>query len=1045
MGAAGERGLKFGHVPVVTKDRIGAHSGNLTMSTPAQPPDLADQTDAVLVASREVRAVFEHASLGIALTRDRVIIRHNRVFGARLGYQPNQLVGQPATVLFSSPDDYQLFGPQAGPILASGQPYRGERSFVTQDGRPIQCVVSASAVDPERPELGTIWIFDDVTAERRQQQELKEALLRIEAIMRNAPLGIIFTVNRRITDCNAHFNAMFGYGLGEALGLPGASLFPDEKVYADLGAYASPRLSAAQPVDLEIQMRRRSGEAFWAQLIGYVVDVQDTQAGTIWIIADRSEARLQADRLQQALNENQAIFDRAALGMVVLQGRTVVRCNPQMEAMFGYQPGEMVGSSTRGWYTGEEQFRWVGRYLYAALNESGSVTHELELQRRNGGTFWVRMTGRRLGDNSPISGGSLWLLEDISDRRRTENELRAVTALNQAVFESASVAIIATDRSGVIQLFNAAAQKMLGYTADEVLFKHTPALIHLPDEVAAYADALSVEFGRVIEPGFEVFCLRADIHGKDEREWTYVRKDGTRFPVLLSVTPLRRPSGDISGYLGLATDITERKQAQHLIEQSQAELEAQVQLRTAELAQSNARLQAEVAERGHMERQMRDMAHYDAITGLPNRNLLHDRILQVLAQAKRTDELAAVMFLDLDRFKNINDTLGHMVGDALLRQVAQRLSMALRNSDTLARIGGDEFVVVLPHISGCDQAVLVAEKLISVLDAPMVVQEHSLHISTSIGVCLYPQDGEDKDVLLRNADTAMYQAKAAGRNTYRLFTEQMNQEADRHYRIESALRVGVRDNELRLMYQPLVDTVGNRVFGVEALVRWQSDTLGLVPPGRFIPIAEETDLIVDIDSWVLKTACAQAAVWRSQGHDHLTLAVNLSARQFRRKDLVAFVASVLADTGHPPHLLELEITESSLMHNVTDVIHTLDQLVALGVKLSIDDFGTGYSSLAYLKRFPVHKLKVDQSFVRDIGQTNSDLGIVKTVIALAQTLQLELLAEGVENQAQLMTLRALGCERFQGYLFAKPMAAELVERLFHQTAADLPASDMALV
>ena len=1010
------------------------------MSTSPSIAAASDEHESVLVASSEVRAAFEHASLGIALTRDRVIIRHNRVFGARLGYDANGLVGKPATVLFSSLDDYQLFGQQAGPVLAAGQPYRGERSFVRQDGAAVLCVVSASAVDPQRPELGTIWIFDDVTSERQQQLQLKAALLRIEAIMRNAPMGIIFTVNRHITDCNAQFNTLFGYQPGEAIGLPGADLFPSDQAYAELGQYAGPRLSSAQPVDLELKMRRRNGESFWAQLVGYVVDAQDTQAGTIWIITDRSESRQQAEKLQQALQENQAIFDRAALGMVVLTDRTIVRCNPQLEAMFGYEPGEMVGTSTRGWYATEEQFRWVGRNLYVALSDAGSVTHELEMQRRNGSIFWVRMTGRRLGENSPISGGSLWLLEDISDRRKTESELRAVTALNQAVFESASVAIIAADKQGVIQLFNTAAQTMLGYSADEVLQQRTPAFIHVPEEVVEYAGVLSRELGREIEPGFEVFCVQADATGKDEREWTYVRKDGSRFPVLLSVTPLKRSSGEISGYLGMATDITERKQAQALIEQSQSELEAKVQLRTSELAQTNSRLQAEVAERGHMERQMRDMAHYDAITGLPNRNLLHDRILQVLAHARRTDEMAAIMFLDLDRFKNINDTLGHMVGDALLRQVANRLSMALRNSDTLARIGGDEFVVVLPHISGREQAILVAEKLISVLDAPMVVQEHTLHISTSIGVCLFPQDGQDNDVLLRNADTAMYQAKAAGRNTYRLFTEKMNQDADQHYRIESALRVGVRDNELRLMYQPLVDTRSNQVFGVEALVRWQSDTLGLVPPGRFISIAEETDLIVEIDSWVLKTACTQAAAWREQGHTSLTLAVNLSARQFRRKDLVAFVAGVLQDTGYPAHLLELEITESSLMHNVTDVIQTLDQLVGLGVKLSIDDFGTGYSSLAYLKRFPVHKLKVDQSFVRDIGQTNSDLGIVKTVIALAHTLQLDLLAEGVENQAQLMTLRALGCERFQGYLFAKPMSAHEAGLVLGQPAtAMLPA------
>jgi EAL domain-containing protein (putative c-di-GMP-specific phosphodiesterase class I) len=317
------------------------------------------------------------------------------------------------------------------------------------------------------------------------------------------------------------------------------------------------------------------------------------------------------------------------------------------------------------------------------------------------------------------------------------------------------------------------------------------------------------------------------------------------------------------------------------------------------------------------------------------------------------------------------------------------------------------------------------------------VQDHALHITTSIGVCIYPQDGSDTDALLQNADTAMYQAKAGGRNTYRFFTDAMNREADRHYRIESALRMGVKDGELQLVFQPLVDMLSNRIFGVEALVRWHSPTRGVVPPAQFISIAEETDLIVAIDSWVLQAACTQAAQWRAKGLPDITLAVNLSARQFRRKDLVEFVAQILQVTGYPAELLELEITESSLMHNVSEVIETLEKLVALGVRLAIDDFGTGYSSLAYLKRFPVHKLKIDQSFVRDIDRTQGDLGIVKTVIALAQTLQLDFLAEGVETQAHLMTLRALGCNRFQGYLFSKPVDAEHIQTLLAKPATAL--------
>ncbi len=990
-----------------------------------------------LVASQEVHAVFEQASLGIALSRDRVIVRHNQVFAAKLGYGPGGLVGRPACCLFASLSDYEAFGVEVGPLLAAGRPYQGERSLVRADGSVALCVVSASAVDPLRPALGTIWIFDDVTAQRQQQVALQNALMRFEAVMTNAPLGILFTAQRCITDCNSQFNVMFGYQPGEALGLPAVQLFPSAEAYAELGVHAGPRLSEGLPVDLELQMRRRDGSLFWAQLVGYVVDKGNTSLGTTWIITDRSEARQQAHTLQQALLENRAIFDRAALGMVVLKGRVVARCNPKLEEMFGFAPGAMRGTSTREWYVDDEQFQWVGRYLYKAMVADGSVTHEIELKRQDGTRYWARMTGRRLDGNSPMSGSSLWLLEDITSRRQTESDLLAVTTLNNAVLESASVAIIATDTQGVIQLFNAAAQHMTGYRADEVINTHTPALIHVADEVQAYAQALSRKLGMDAPSGFRIFCVQADLTGKDEQEWTYVHKSGHRFPVLLSVTPLRRSSGEVSGYLGLATDITDRKAAQQLIEQSKASLEAQVQLRTAELAQTNARLEAEIAERAQMASRLRDMAHFDVITGLPNRNLLRDRMIQVLARARRNGDCVAVMFLDLDRFKNINDTLGHSVGDALLHLVAERLSLVLRTSDTLARLGGDEFVVVLPHVGDRDEAISVAEKLLSVLEAPLVVHEHTLHVSTSIGVCLFPEHGADMDELLRHADTAMYQAKAGGRNTYRLFTETMNEEAARHYRIESALRVGVRDHELRLVFQPLVDTQTNRVFGVEALVRWHSQSMGVVSPGLFIPIAEETDLIAEIDSWVFRTACAQAAQWRAQGHLDLTLAVNLSARQFRRKDLLTFVAGVLAETGYPPHLLELEITESALMHNLAGVIETMDHLVALGVRLAIDDFGTGYSSLAYLKRFPVHKLKVDQSFVRDIGQAGGDLGIIKAVVALAQTMQLDLLAEGVETPLQLEALRTLGCDRFQGYLFAKPLPAEAVERLFGQSASAL--------
>ena len=867
-------------------------------------------------------------------------------------------------------------------------------------------------------------MFDDVTAERSQQRALTDALQRIEALMVNAPVGIIMTVNRCITDANPRFLHLFGYTPAQAIGLPAVQLFPSEADYQKLGALAGPLLSQAKPVDVELFMRRSNGESFWAQLVGYVLDPTDTSRGTFWIISDRNQAHLQSKQLYTALEENQALFNSAGLAMVVLRRRTVVRCNPQLEVMFGRTPGSMIGESTVVWYPSVESHDHVAQHVYPLLQRQRQVTHELQMQRQDGSLFWVRMTGCTLGlEGTDLEGTTLWLLEDISERRRNEEALLEVTALNSAVMDSASVAIIATDPQGVIQLFNRAAERLLGYSANELVGKATPERFHVFEEVVAYAEELSSWAGREIEPGFEVFYLRAQLEGKDEREWTYVCADDTHLTVMLSVTVLRNGRGDITGYLGVALDITTQRQARQVLERSQEELEALVKQRTWELAQVNDRLRSEMNERGAAEARMRDMALYDALTGLPNRNLMMEQLDVALKRVRQHDEQLAVMFLDLDRFKNINDTLGHLVGDELLRQVARRLSMVLRNGDTLARQGGDEFVVLLPRLPHRELAAEVASRLISALDAPMVVDEHSLHISTSIGICLSPEDGHEPDVLLRNADTAMYQAKAAGRNTYRFFTERMNVEADQRYRIESALRVGVRDGELRLHFQPLMDVVRGEVFGVEALVRWESALLGSMSPAAFIPVAEETDLILEVDTWVLHQACAQAAQWRKAHGRDITLAVNVSARQFRRRDLPELVQRVLDETGLPAQLLELEITESSLMHNVSEVIHTLEQLVALGVRLSIDDFGTGYSSLAYLKRFPVHKLKVDQSFVRDLGKTNSDLAIVKTVIGLAQTLQLEVLAEGVETEGQLMTLRALGCNRFQGYLFGRPAPA----------------------
>lgn len=988
------------------------------------PQTVASVSLNTLPSSEEVNAVFEHASLGMLLTRDHTIVRCNRAFGRLMTCAVEPLIGQPTSRLFDSLQSYEAFSQQAGPVLGQGQVYRCEHQFVTASGAQVRCVVSSSAVNPAQPELGTLWVFDDVTAEHAQLAALRQALQRFEALMANAPMGIFMTRQRRVMEANTRFCELFGYLAHQVPGMPAVALFPSPADYEAFGQQVAPLLSQARPVDVETRLCRSDGRVLWTQLVGYVVSPDDPTQGTFWMVVDRSEAFAQANALRQALHENTTLFNEAPLGMVVIKQQHILRCNQQFESIMAYPRGGLTGAPASHMHPDPESYRALGLKIYRHLKAGLPVSQETQLRRHDGTLLWVRLSGRRLdeGDWSPEST-TLWLVEDILERRRNEHALHTATALNRAVLASASMAIVATDTEGVIRLFNAAAEHMLGYSACEVVGQHTPALFHLSDEVQAYAEQISAESGQHIAPGFAVFHWRADQQGKDEREWTYVRKDGYHLPVLLSVTTLRDEDGQVSGYLGMATDMTEQHKARQSVRQAHEQLEQRVQQRTQELAQSHTRLQAEVAERIKVEAIMRNMAHYDAITGLPNRNLLYERLKQAMQQCSRNGEQMALLFLDLDRFKNINDSLGHAVGDVLLRLAGQRLALLLRAHDTLARLGGDEFVVVVPRLTHPLQAQHLAEKLIEAMQEPLVVEGHVLHISTSIGICLCPDDGDDLTILLRNADTAMYQAKAGGRNTYRFYTEHMNVEAAQRYRIESALHIGMNDGELVLYFQPLVDTRSGQIFGAEALLRWQSRLLGMVQPNQFISVAEETDLIVKLDSWVLRKACQQGAQWyRELGRDWL-VAVNLSARQFRRHDLVAFVAEVLTETGLPPHLLELEITESSLMHNVDDVIQRMDALVRLGVHLTIDDFGTGYSSLAYLKRFPVQKLKIDQSFVRGLGDDDNDAAIVKTVIVLAEVLGLDLLAEGVETRAQLHSLQQLGCHRFQGYLFGKPMPA----------------------
>jgi diguanylate cyclase (GGDEF)-like protein len=421
------------------------------------------------------------------------------------------------------------------------------------------------------------------------------------------------------------------------------------------------------------------------------------------------------------------------------------------------------------------------------------------------------------------------------------------------------------------------------------------------------------------------------------------------------------------------------------------------------------------------------LAYHDALTGLPNRPLFIDRLIVALAQANRANQTLAVFFLDLDRFKDINDSLGHNIGDQLLRAVAERVRRSVREGDTIARFGGDEFTLLIPRVERIEDAATIAQKIIEMLKIPFVIGQNELFVTTSIGISLFPNDGADPETLVRNADTAMYRAKEHGRDNYQLYAPAMNARALERLALENLLRKALNQNELILHYQPLIDLKSRTVAGVEALVRWNHPDMGLLYPAHFITVAELSGLIVPIGNWVLRTACKQVRHWQKKFGYEISVSVNLSARQFQQPDLLAQVAQVLEETGLPPHSLELEITESSAMQNSENTIYTLREFKALGVRIAMDDFGTGYSSLNYLKRFPIDTLKLDKSFVNDITTDPSDAAIATAVISLAHSLNLDVVAEGVETEAQLAILTREKCDRIQGYYFSKPRSIQELE------------------
>ena len=694
------------------------------------------------------------------------------------------------------------------------------------------------------------------------------------------------------------------------------------------------------------------------------------------LAADMMAAQQASEQRFRMLVEGVAEY---AIFMLGADG-TVASWNAGAQRINGYAEAEVLNRHISLFYPPEDVADGKpGMDLRMAAAE-GRFEDEGWRLRKDGSRYWSNVVVTALYDSAGELIGFSKLSRDLSERREMEQQLAQANRLQQAILDFAPFAIISTNADGVVRSANPAAERIFGQPLGDLLGKTRFASLFEPADVAARAAELSQEAGARVAPGFEVFAYKARQGFTDEREWNLMCGDGSSLPAHVSVTALRDGNGTLNGFLGIAYDITERKRRDDYT---------------------------------------RHIAHHDAVTGLPNRVLLQDRLQMAMQRSRRDGSQIGVLMIDLDHFKRINDSLGHHVGDLMLSKISERLGGCVRAGDTVARMGGDEFVVMLPDVTEADSIKRIAAAIVERVSAPITAGNHEVLVTPSVGVSVFPTDGQDVHSLLRHADMAMYQAKASGRRCFRVFSNAMERAAAEKLELETAMRRALEREEFVVHYQPQVCLNSGRVVGVEALLRWNDAVHGAVPPSRFIPVAEETGLIVPLGEWVLRTACRDAVRLQQACGAPLRLAVNLSPRQFRQGNLQALIERALADSGLDPAHLELEITEGVLMDSSDELAERLQRLRALGLAFAVDDFGTGYSSLSYITRFPIDTLKIDRSFVSRLPDSAGDAAVAQTIIALAHSLRIKVVGEGVESEQQLDFLRARRCDMGQGFRFGK--------------------------
>jgi diguanylate cyclase (GGDEF)-like protein/PAS domain S-box-containing protein len=807
---------------------------------------------------------------------------------------------------------------------------------------------------------------------RQREKATQEELLRLATIVQQSDDAIISTeLDGTVTSWNRGAERIYGYSAAEALGRHISFCYPPEnrtKVHAFLQ-----RIANGKTIErFDTQRVTKNGATIDVSLsISAIKDGAGKVVGVSGIARDVTARR----RAEKDFLLRSAALDAAANAIVITDHEgTIVWVNRAFTEMTGYGEEEVLGKNPR-LLKSEEQPESYYANLWSTISSGEVWQGEIVNRRKDGTTYAEEMTItpviRDLGNTTDTY--FIAIKQDITERKRAQQALWRAEEKYRAIFEDAVVGIFQITPEGRPLSVNRALAQMHGYDSPEQFLA----------EVSNVAKQLFVDPGRMgelkqaLDENGVVRGAEVEVHCRDHtKKWVRANLRG-----------VHDAGGNLVLQEGTVEDITDRKLAEERVQY---------------------------------------LAYYDALTGLPNRTLLQDRLAKVLASARRRNDKVALLFLDLDRFKDINDSQGHSLGDMLLQEVAARLKTWGREQDTVARLGGDEFLITLSQVKDVPDAAVAAERLMDAMTAGFIVQGHSLKVSCSLGISIFPEHGADGETLIKHADAAMYCAKDNGRNNFQFFTPEMNDQVVERLTLENGLRLALEKEELFLVYQPQIDIATGRITGLEALLRWQHPALGLVPPDKFIRIAENTGLIMPIGEWALRTACTQARKWQEEGLLAVPVAVNVSAVQFRQDGFCELIGRILCETGLASQYLELELTESLLLSNAHVTFSVLQDLRAMGLKLAIDDFGTGYSSLSYLKHFPVSKLKIDRSFVRDVAVNPDDAAITTAIISMAKSLNLKVIAEGVEDEAQMSFLRTHQCDEIQGYYFSRPLTVDKV-------------------